>query len=168
MKLLKDIKNFCEECVLTKQQEEYIKEVYTTFCKLHRISGVKLELTGAATFKAYGMKENVNGYFSPAKNKIVVKVQKDINKTIRTLVHELVHAYQYEYLNDMFEYGRLQQKVYGKKVAYRDSVHEQHARLCAEEIVSLLKNNSSKVSRVLRSYDIEGALYRINYNALAV
>lgn len=167
---LKTVPALINETVVTKQQEQLINTIKDAFCKEYKLN-VKLYLTGDATYKKYNMKDYTLGFCVPSKGKVVVKVSNDVSETIETLMHELTHAYQYKYLRSMLQYGMKQQEVYGRcsnDDVYWNSVHEQHARLCGEELAKKILKNKNNIRRAIKSYNIEEALHRINYNVMAV
>lgn len=168
---IKTAKVFINEVVTVKQQEKLINEIKDAFCRIYKLN-VKLHLTGEATYKAYEyMDEHTYGYFLPNKGEIVLKVSDNVSETVDALTHELIHAYQYKHLRNMFMYGVKQQETYGSGCAdmvYYNSVHEQHARLCAKELTRKIMKNKNNIRNIVKSYDIDETLHKIDYTSMAV
>lgn len=75
-------------------------------------------------------KQKTKGYHSTIKNQIVVFLTDDIERNRETLLHELVHAYQYQYMTNKFTASRKQ--LADEEVTYKNAWHERHARRCAK------------------------------------
>ena len=112
-----------------------------------------------AQYRELYKKKTVNGYYVSKRDVVVVFINGDTQRNKETLLHELTHAYQAQYMTKKFETS-VRQKAQGK-VSYWDSWHETHARHCARLLVNSL--DFSIDLRVAESYGLAQDLYADNY-----
>lgn len=79
--------------------------------------------------------KNNNGYYHHLRKHIVIFVRNDFNATIKTLIHELTHAYQMKYMTDKMNESRRQ--LVNGEVSYRNAWHERHARSCSNILLDM-------------------------------
>lgn len=80
--------------------------------------------------------EKVNGYYRDRTKTIVIYHSKDM---VKTLLHELTHAFQYKYMKYMMEDETLYRTT--RQDNYWDRPIERHARLAANSIMKHLDKN---------------------------
>lgn len=88
--------------------------------------------------KATLMSDNINGYYIAKKDFAVVFVTDEYEANVRTLCHELTHAYQNYYMHDQYEKSTTD--LFLKKVTYAKAWHEVHARKQAKEMCEYFLN----------------------------
>ena len=64
---------------------------------------------------------------------VVVYVTNDLRANTKTLLHELTHAYQYQFMNKKFMAST--KAMAAGKVTYKNSWHETHARHTADILI---------------------------------
>ena len=78
-------------------------------------------------------RKGVNGCYGKANNIVIVYITDDFKKNLRTLCHEITHAYQYHY--NTKKYLTSVKAYRSGKVSYRNAWHEVDAREKAESMV---------------------------------
>ena len=112
-----------------------VKQLRKTEIAFKRAYGVDTQVKYIdAKYKELVTRPGVNGYHNGVKGHIVVFVDNNLERNKVTLLHELTHAYQRKYMFKQFDASKKALSM--KKVSYRDSWHETHARHCAD-ILSL-------------------------------
>lgn len=165
--------NLAEEKVMIGLSKSTLENIFDTYCKAKNIKGVKLVLTGDATWNKYLRNERVNGSYNSKTKTVVVKVRENKAATIETLMHELTHAYQDVYHKDMLNYGRTQKATYSADYgydAYYYSVHEQHARICGADLGKIARRakDNKALYNAFKKFNMEDAFYRIDTVSYAV
>lgn len=171
--MLKTVVAMAEDKILESLCRKELESIVELFCKAKRIPKVELVLVGEYKKDKYFRHDGVNGYYSPSKNRVTVRMGRKKSDMIKTLMHELTHAYQNTYHKDMLNYGMRQQKkyreIYGYQ-AYYLSVHEQHARVCGDELASMVRRSSNNTSlyRAFKGYSMEQRFYVLDKASFAV
>ena len=127
----KTVKNIVVENFTMNSSDTRVKQLRKTERAFKRAYGVDTEVKYIdVKYKEFVTRPSVNGYNNGSKGHIVVFVDGDLRKNTVTLLHELTHAYQMKYMTREFNASR--HALANKKVSYRDSWHEVHARHCAD------------------------------------
>lgn len=171
--MLKTVVIIAEDKILESLCRKELESIVDLFCRAKRIPKVELMLVGEYKKDKYFRHDKVNGHYSPNKNRVTVRMGRKKNDMIKTLMHELTHAYQATYHKDMLDYGMKQQKMYRKKYGYEAyylSVHEQHARVCGDELASIVRRSSNNVSlyKSFKNYNMEDKFYVLDKASFAI
>lgn len=127
----KTVKNVVVNNFNMSENDVRVRQLRKTEKAFKKAYGVDTEVKYIdVKYKELVTKPNVNGYHNGVKGHIVVFVDNNLNKNKVTLLHELTHAYQRKYMFKQFNASKI--ALANKKVSYRDSWHETHARHCAD------------------------------------
>lgn len=96
------------------------------------------------------------GYYRDS-NKTIVIYKSDC--MLKTLLHELTHAFQYKYMKYMMEDEELYRTTYDDN--YWDRPIEKHARIASNSIYDYLESNGIDS---IKSLDISNVLFNIQNN----
>lgn len=128
----KIVKSFKEEYMTLGADDKRVaqlKQVEKAFKKAYRVK-VEVKYIDAKHTVSMTGKKSIKGYHRGSDSTIVVFVSKDMRRTTMTLLHELTHAYQHQYMTKT--YNSSVKQLNSGKVSYLNSWHERHARHTAE------------------------------------
>lgn len=77
-------------------------------------------------YKKLLIKDSVRGYYNTKNNYAVIFVTEDYKQNVKTLCHELTHAYQSMYMSEA--YTKSMEELKQGKTTYKKAWHEVHAR----------------------------------------
>lgn len=127
----KIVKGITIETRALDSSNKYVRELKKIERKFKRAYKVNAEVTYIDVKLRFLICENdKRGFYTKTKNQAVVFVDGNMENNIRTLLHELTHAYQNKYINDKYTISTKLLKT--GKVSYKNAWHEKHARHCAE------------------------------------
>lgn len=110
---------------LPQSKTSYVKNLRLIASEFKSIQGLDTEVIFLDSFTSKLLIPGSAGFFDSKTNAVVIFVSGDKEFDTETVVHELIHAYQYKYMND--QYRSSIRDLYNGKVEYEKSWHESHA-----------------------------------------